>query len=74
MHIDWASVAAVAVVAAAATVTVVLLIAVAVVNISSRAGRRNGGGLAPTDVGAAAALCVLAAGALVAYGVYLLIA
>ena len=44
MHIDWATLAAIAVVAAAATVTVVLLVSFALVGLSARpgAGRRAG--------------------------------
>ena len=43
MHIDWATLAAVAVVAAAAALTVVLLVAFALVGLSARSGRRVGG-------------------------------
>ena len=68
MHIDWATLAVVAVVASAAAVTVVLLVAFALVGLSARAGRRV------SDDGAAAALCMLAAGLIVCYGLYLIIA
>jgi hypothetical protein len=79
MHIDWATLAVVAVVASAAAVTVVLLVAFALVGLSARAGRRvSDDGIASgtrPDVGAAAAaLCMLAAGLIVCYGLYLIIA
>ena len=81
MHIDWASFLTVAVVAAAAALTVVLLVAFALVGLSARSGRQVGGpndGAAPgirPDVGmAVAVLCVLAAGLIVGYGLYLIIA
>jgi hypothetical protein len=77
VQIDWASLATVAVVAAAAALTIVLLISFAVVALS-RSARRADGPDAPvthTGVGTAiAALCVLAAGLLVCYGLYLIIA
>ena len=79
MHIDWATLAVVAVVAAAVAVTVVLLVAFALVGLSARAGRRVGddgiaSGARP-DVGTVVAvLCVLAAGLIVCYGLYLIIA
>jgi hypothetical protein len=81
MHIDWASLTAVAVAAAAAALAVVLLVALAVVALSIRS---DPGGDGPDrgqasrihpEVGAAVAgLCVLAAGLIVCYGLYLLIA
>jgi hypothetical protein len=85
VHIDWASLATVAVVAAAAALTVVLLISFAVVALSVRSGRRAGGpaggpadgdaSVAHAGVGTAiAAVCVLAAGLIVCYGLYLIIA
>ena len=80
MHIDWATLAAVAVVAAAAALTIVLLISFAVVSLSRSARRADGpdGGDAPiTHAGlgtAIAALCVFAAGLIVCYGLYLIIA
>ena len=43
VHIDWATLAAVAVVAAAAALTVVLLVAFALVGLSARSGRRVDG-------------------------------
>jgi hypothetical protein len=79
VHVDWATLAVVAVVAAAAAGTVVLLVAFALVGLSARAGRRvNDDGIASgtrPDVGTVAAvLCVLAAGLIVCYGLYLIIA
>ena len=82
MHIDWASLAVVAVVAAAAALTVVLLVAFAIVGWSARAGLPadgpEGGGDAPRispGVGTSiAVVCVLAAGLIVCYGLYLIIA
>jgi hypothetical protein len=81
MHIDWASLAAVAVVAAAAALTIVLLISFAVVALSARSGRRAdgpGGGeasVAHAGAGTAiAALCVFAAGLIVCYGLYVIVA
>jgi cation transporter-like permease len=81
VHIDWASLAVVAVVAGAAALTIVLLISFAVVALSARAGRRPddvGGGDASVAHGgvgtAVAALCVLAAGLIVCYGLYVIIA
>ena len=81
MHIDWASLAAVAVVAAAAALTVVLLVAFAIVGLSARSELRadgpDGGRVSGTHPGvgtAIAALCILGAGLLVGYGLYLIIA
>jgi hypothetical protein len=78
MHIDWASLAEVGVVAAAATLTVVLLMACAVVSLSTRSGERVDGdhrsGPHPATGTAVAGLCVLAAGLIVCYGLYLIIA
>ena len=80
MHIDWATLAAIAVVAAAAALTVVLLVAFALVALSGPAGSQVDG---PDDRGApgghpagtaVAALCLVAAGLLVCYGLYLIIA
>ena len=75
MHIDWASLVAVAVVAAAAALTVVLLVAFAVLGLSPRAAQGNDPDGAHSDAGAAVAvLCVLAAGLIVGYGLYLIVA
>ena len=81
MHIDWASLAEVAVVAAAAALTVVLLVAFALVSLSARVGttgRRPGRCPAPRrrpGAGTAVAvLCLLAAGLVVCYGLFLIIA
>jgi amino acid transporter len=81
MHIDWASLAEVAVVAAAAALTVVLLVAFAMVGLSTRPERRIDGpnrdhasGIHPGIGTAVAVLCVLAAGLIVCYGLYLIIA
>jgi hypothetical protein len=78
VQIDWAMLAVVAVVAAATAVTLVLLVAFALVGLSARAGRRAGGdGVASRDHPAlgtvVATLCLLAAGLIVGYGLYLII-
>jgi hypothetical protein len=80
--IDWATLAAIAVVAAAAALTVVLLVAFALVAWSGRpaepaAGPDHGGrarGARPGYATATAVLCVSAAGLVVAYGLYLIVA
>lgn len=84
MHIDWASLARVAVVASAAAVTIVLLVSFAVVALSRSARRVDGpeggpdGGqvsVAHGGVGTAiAVLCLFAAGLIVCYGLYVIIA
>jgi hypothetical protein len=78
--------AAVAVVAAAAALTVVLLVAFALSGLSARSGRRVGGpddggpddggasGTHPAAGTAVAVLCLLAAGLIACYGLYLIIA
>ena len=74
MHIDWATLATVAVVAAAAAIVVVLLISLAVVNLSNRTDRRPDGGAGTlARIGPAGVLCVLGAGLVVCYGVYLIV-
>jgi hypothetical protein len=78
VQIDWPTLAVVAIVAGAAAVIVVLLVAFALVGLSTRAGRRVGDEvIAPgTRLGggtAVAVLCVLAAGLIVCYCLYLLI-
>lgn len=81
MHIDWASLAEVAVVAAAAALTVVLLVAFAIVGLSLRSGLpidgSDGGDPSGTRAAVGTAitvLCLLAAGLIVCYGLYLIIA
>jgi len=81
VHIDWVTLAAIAVVAAAAALTVVLLVSFALVGWSARPGRGaegpdDGRASAPQPaVGTAVAvLGVLAAGLIVSYGLYLIIA
>lgn len=80
MHIDWTALATVAVVAAAAALTIVLLLSFAVVSLSRSERRTEGpdGGevsLTHDRVGTAiAALCVLTAGLIVCYGLYLIVA
>jgi hypothetical protein len=79
VHIDWASLATVAIVAAAAALTIVLLISFAVVALSRSARRADGpdgGEASVTHAGvgtAIAALCVLAAGLIICYGLYLIV-
>jgi hypothetical protein len=81
MHIDWASLLHITVVAAAAALTVVLLVAFALVGLSDRARRPAVGsddgtasGTRPAAGTAVAVLCILAAGLIVCYGVYRIIA
>ena len=81
MHIDWASLVTVAVVAAAAALTVVLLVAFAIVALSARSELPADGSdgadasnIRPGVGTAIAVLCVLAAGLIVCYGLYLIIA
>ena len=73
MHIDWATLVAVAVVAAAAALTVVLLLAFALVGMSLRPHQHVGRGAATTLGKVIAGLCLLAAGLIVSYGLYLII-
>ncbi len=80
MHIDWGTLAEIAVVASAATVTVVLLVSFALLALSAPAGRRAAGrtgggtsGLPPAAGTAVAVLCLLAAGLIVCYGLFLII-
>jgi hypothetical protein len=81
VHIDWATLAEIAVVAAAVALTVVLLVAFALVGSSAHSGPRVHApevGRAPVTHPAAgrivALLCMLAAGLIVCYGLYLIIA
>ena len=76
MHIDWATLAAIAVVAGAAAVTVVLLVAFAVVGLSASSGRRIDGQNIRRVSGTrgVAVLCLVAAGLIVGYGLYLIVA
>ena len=81
MHIDWATLTTVAVIAAAAALTVVLLVAFALVGLSAGSGLPvdgpDGGDASGTHPGvgtAIAVLCVSAAGLIVCYGIYLIIA
>jgi hypothetical protein len=76
VHIDWATLAAIGVAAAAAAITVVLLISFALVGMSARSGRQvedRAPGARPAPGLAVAALCLVAAGLIVAYGLYLII-
>jgi hypothetical protein len=78
VYIDWATLAAIAVVATAAAVTVVLLVSFALVGLSARSGRPadddRAPGARPVQGLAVAALCLAAAGLIVAYGLQLIIA
>ena len=80
MHIDWATLAAVAIVAAGAALTVVMLDAFALVGLSLHSeepvDRPSGWGSGTrTGVGrVVAGCCLLAAGLIVGYGLYLIIA
>jgi hypothetical protein len=80
VNIDWATLGEITGVATAVALTVVLLVAVALVGSSAHSGRR----VHAPDVGraalthsaagmAVAVLCVLAAGLIVCYGLYLII-
>jgi hypothetical protein len=81
VHIDWATLVGIAVVSAAAAVTVVLLVAFALVALSGAAPQHadgsDDGGAAGTHTAtgtAVAVLCLLAAGLIVGYGLFLIIA
>jgi hypothetical protein len=81
VHIDWATLTTVAVIAAAAALTVVLLVAFALIGLSARSRRRVVGpddsgvsGTHPAAGTAVALLCLLAAGLIACYGLYLIIA
>lgn len=80
MQIDWESLATVGIVAAAVAVTVVLLVSFALVALGGH--RRQSAGTPDRDQPAGvslgpgtavAALCLLAAGLVVGYGLYLII-
>ncbi|HEV7188873.1 MAG TPA: hypothetical protein VGN28_13340 [Blastococcus sp.] len=80
MHIDWATLGVIAVVAAAAALAVSLLVAFALVGWSARTRRQPEGPAEdavpalPAGAGTAVAvLCVLAAGLIVGYGLYLIV-
>jgi hypothetical protein len=69
VHVDWPTLGGIAVVSAAAALTLVVLVACALVASSGRADRQvTAGGTA------VAALCLLAAGLVLAYGVFLIVA
>jgi hypothetical protein len=80
VHIDWPTLVAVAVVAAGTAITVVLLVAFALVSLSlrpqgqvDRPSRWDSG--TRTAVGTiTAGFCLLAAGLIVCYGLYLIVA
>jgi hypothetical protein len=80
VQIDWGTLTAIAVVAAATAVTVVLLVAFALLGLSASAGRRtqdrSGSGVSglPSAAGTAVAVfCLVAAGLIVCYGLFLII-
>jgi hypothetical protein len=80
MHIDWTTLAVVTVVAAAAALSLVLLVAFALVGLSARSGGQIGSPVRGTGSGtrfifgrALAVLCLLTAGLIVAYGLFLII-
>jgi hypothetical protein len=77
VHIDWATLGAIAVVAAAATMAVVLLVSFALVGLSARSGRQVDDRAPDVRLAsgvAVAVLCLVAAGLIVVYGLYLIIA
>jgi hypothetical protein len=79
VEIAWGTLAAIAVVAAAAALTVVLLVAFAIVGLSASSaqpaeGSDDGDAPGTRFAGTAiAVLCVLAAGLIVCYSLYLII-
>lgn len=68
MHVDWSTLGGIAVVSAAAALTLVVLVACALVASSGRTEDRTAAGTA------VAALCLVAAGSVVAYGLHLIVA
>jgi hypothetical protein len=80
VHIAWGSLAVIAVVAAAAALTVVLLVSFALVGLSAFSAERVEGArdgsvpVARVAGRAVAALCLLAAGLIVCYSLYLIVA
>jgi hypothetical protein len=76
VHIDWTTLGTIAVVAAAAALSVVLLVSLALVASPGPAGTDvDGPANAHPAVGrAVAGLCLLAAGLIVCFGLYLIIA
>jgi len=80
MDIDWATLGAIAVVAAATALTTVLLVSLALVGLSARPGPADDRGAEGTASRRAAGgtvvagLCLLSAGLIVCYGLYLIIA
>lgn len=76
MHVDWPTLGGIVVVSAAAALTLVVLVACALVASSGRADEGSTSGTGPrTAAGTAvAALCLLAAGLVVAYALYLIVA
>lgn len=77
MNIEWGSLGLVGLVSLAATVAVVVLIAFALVGLSARTPVAEGEAPRPLSPGsgtAVAAVCLLAVVAIVAYGLYLIIA
>ena len=80
MHIDWATLGTIAVVSAGTALATVLLVSLALVGLSARPGpaddRRAGGTAFRRATGGTvvAGLCLLSAGFIVCYGLYLIIA
>jgi triphosphoribosyl-dephospho-CoA synthetase len=84
MHIDWATLGVIAVVAAATALTTVLLVAFALVAMPARSRPAEDGTRAATGTGTAArtravgatvaGVCLLSAGLIVSYGLYLIVA
>jgi hypothetical protein len=80
VHIDWPTLVAVAVVATGTALTVVLLVAFALVGLSlhpqGQVTRRSGwdSGTRTTAGTPIAGLCLFAAGLIVCYGLYLIVA
>ena len=77
MHIAWDSILVVFVVSFAAAVAVVVLVSYALVALSAREGAGAGGpssriGVAGNTV--VAGICLTAAGAIILYGLYLIVA
>ena len=76
MHIDWHTLGEIAVVSGAAALTVVVLVACALVTSSGRVDAQHGGEVPGPRTAVATAvttLCLVAAGLVVGYGLYLIV-
>ncbi|MFF6824219.1 hypothetical protein [Streptomyces longwoodensis] len=73
MELDWSALGQVAAVSLGVTVAVVVVFALGVLGLSREEDARQGGGGSSALGRAQAALCFLACGAVVAYGIYLIV-